>query len=379
MDAITLVLFVIGLVLLIVGAEALVRGASRLATTVGISPLVVGLTVVAFGTSSPELAVGVQAAFTDQADITLGNIVGSNIANILLILGIAATITPLTVSVQLVRLEVPLMIALSLLVLFFALDGQLGRMHGIVLIAIAIGYTAFAIYKSRKETSAENGRGSHHLDDIEPLKEQPLIVQLGLIVFGLALLVLGSRWLVNGAVAVAETLGVSQLIIGLTVIAAGTSLPEIATSVIASLRGERDLAVGSVVGSNIFNLVFVLGIVGTIAPEGIAVPAAALNFDIPVMIAVALATLPIFFTGCVIARWEGLLFLGYYIAYVLYLILDASQHDRLPAFSGVMLGFVLPLTAITLLVLAVHALRKDDACEILEPELSQQSSRPVEE
>jgi len=172
------------------------------------------------------------------------------------------------------------------------------------------------------------------------------------------LLVVGARWLVNGAVALARSLGLSELIIGLTIIAAGTSLPEVATSVIASLRGEREIAVGNVIGSNIFNILAVLGLTAAAAPDGVAVPASALRFDIPFMIAVSFACLPIFFTGYRIARWEGVLFLAYYVAYTLYLILDATGHDALPAYSTVMFEFVAPLTAVTLLILVVRALRQ---------------------
>ena len=173
---------------------------------------------------------------------------------------------------------------------------------------------------------------------------------------GLVLLVLGARWLVDGAVTFARQLGVSELIIGLTIIAIGTSLPEIATTVMASLRGERDIAVGNVIGSNLFNLLVVIGVTGIVAPAGVTVPAAALRFDIPVMIAVAVACLPVFFSGGRIARWEGGLFLGYYLAYTAYLILSATRHAALPAFSLVMLGFVLPLTAVTLLVVTGRTL-----------------------
>ncbi len=180
---------------------------------------------------------------------------------------------------------------------------------------------------------------------------------MALIAGGLALLVLGSRWLVEGAVALAQVLGVSELVIGLTVIAAGTSLPEVATSVVASIRGERDIAVGNVIGSCLFNVLAVLGLSSVFSADGILVAAAALRFDIPVMIAVSVACLPIFFTGYQIARWEGALFLAYFAGYTLYLILGAGQHDALPAFSAVMGMFVLPLTAVTLAVLAIRAHR----------------------
>lgn len=356
MDAITLTLFLLGLVLLVVGAELLVRGASRLAATVGISPLVIGLTVVAYGTSSPELAVSVQSTFTGQADIALGNVVGSNIFNVLFILGVSALVAPLLVAQQLVWLDVPIMIGISLLIFVFALDGVIGRLEGAFLVLAAITYTVFLIRQSRKEGKEITEEYAQEFGADEDSARGPIVLQLGFIVGGLALLVLGSRWLVNGAVEAAHWLGVSELVIGLTIIAAGTSLPEVATSVLASIRGERDIAVGNVVGSNIFNLLAVLGFCGLVAPGGVHVSPAVLNFDLPVMIAVAIACLPIFFTGHVIARWEGALFLGYYVAYSLYLILHATGHDALPRFSVLMLEFVIPLTVLTLIILAVRSL-----------------------
>jgi cation:H+ antiporter len=356
MDLVTLLLFVVGLVLLVVGAEALVRSASRLAVAIGISPLVVGLTVVAFGTGSPELAVVVQSSLAGQPDVGLGNVIGSNIANVLLILGIGAVIVPLSVSQRLVRLEVPLMIGISFLVLLMALNGMITRMNGALLFAGMIAYTIFAIYGSCKENEEIQSEYNQEFG-CEPPTGKQIFLQIALIAVGLALLVLGSRWLVGGAVAIATALGISELVIGLTVIAVGTSLPEIATSVIASLRGERDIAVGNVVGSNIFNILAVLGIMAILSPDGVPVASGVLGFDLPVMIAVAVACLPIFFTGCLIARWEGALFLAYYIAYTVYLILSAAEHDVLPTYSGVMLWFVIPITAVTLLVLVLRVWR----------------------
>lgn len=357
MDTTTLILFLFGLVFLIVGAELLVRGASRLAAAVGVSPLVIGLTVVAYGTSSPELAVSIQSAFSSQADIALGNVVGSNIFNILFILGVSALVAPLLVAQQLVWLDVPIMIGVSLATLFFALDGVIGRFDGAVLFIGAILYTAFLIHQSRKEDKDIEDEYAQEFGGNESPSSNVVVSQLGLIVVGLALLVLGSRWLVNGAVEVARWFGVSELVIGLTIIAAGTSLPEVATSVLASIRGERDIAVGNVVGSNIFNLLTVLGLTSLLAPGGVNVAPAVLSFDLPVMIVVAVACLPIFFTGHVIARWEGALFFGYYLAYTLYLILAAAEHDALPQFSLLMLKFVIPLTVLTLALVTVRSVR----------------------
>ncbi|MES0873661.1 calcium/sodium antiporter [Sinimarinibacterium thermocellulolyticum] len=348
-----LVSLALGLALLIAGAELLVRGASRLALRFGISPLVVGLTVVAFGTSSPELAVSVQAGLAGQAGIAAGNIVGSNIFNLLFILGLAALILPLAVSQQLVGLDVPLMIGVSLLFWVMALDGRIGRFDGLLLAAGIVGYTVFAIHQGRKENPEIQAEYAQEFGAANGWLGR-LPVQLALIAGGLALLVLGATWLVDSAVAIARVLGVSEVVIGLTIVAAGTSLPEVATSIVAALRGERDIAVGNVVGSSIFNLLAIGGIAALVTPGGLEVAPALVTFDLPVMAAVAFACLPIFATGHRIARWEGALFFTYYVAYVTFLILAATQHDTLPLFGGAMLGFVLPLTAVTLLVLWVR-------------------------
>ena len=352
----SILLFVAGLVFLIVGAEAMVRGASRMAAALGISPLVIGLTVVAFGTSSPELAVGIKAALSDQGSIAVGNVVGSNIFNVLVILGLSAVIVPLVVSQQLVRFDVPLMIGLSVLVLVFAWDGAFRRADGLLLLTGLVLYFWFLIYQSRRTNATPNEAAIAQEPGSEPVTSR-WVLNLTLVAAGLALLVLGSRWLVDSAVSFAQYLGVSELVIGLTIVAAGTSLPEAVTSAVAAMRGERDIAVGNVVGSNIFNIMGVLGFVCLLSPSGIAVPDVVIGFDIPIMIAVAFACLPLFYTGGMISRPEGALLLAYYAAYSLYVILAATQHDALPRFSAVMLYFVIPLTAVTLVVLALRELR----------------------
>ncbi|MBS7458470.1 calcium/sodium antiporter [Coralloluteibacterium stylophorae] len=352
----TALLLIAGLVLLLVGAEALVRGASRLAAATGLSQLVIGLTVVAFGTSAPELAVGLDAAWRGSVDVAIGNVVGSNITNVLLILGLSALVAPLVVSRQLVRLDVPVMIACSLAVLALAWNGRIGRVEGIVLALAAVAYVILQIRASRR--AGEDAPVPAPDAGATAVRGPRGWIGNGLLVLGgLALLVLGARWMVGAAVTVAEALGLSELVIGLTVIAVGTSLPEIATSLLATLRGQRDLAVGNVVGSNILNLLAVLGLTAAFAPDGLPVGRATVHFDLPVMIATAVACLPIFFTGHCIRRWEGALFLGYYVVYVAYLLLQATQHDALPAFSGTMLYFVLPLTAVTLAVTLSRSLR----------------------
>lgn len=355
MNGMALVLFVLGLAFLVLGGELVIRGASRTAARLGIPPLVIGLTVVAYGTSAPELAVSVQSAFGGQADIAIGNVVGSNVFNILFVLGLSAVLTPLVVAQQLVRFDVPLLIGASVLMEVLGLDGRLGRLDGLLLFAGVLTYTVVVIRQSRKPQAAPIDAEYEH-EYGRSARSSGLLANLLLIAGGVALLVVGSRWLVAGAVTLARSLGVSELIIGLTIVAVGTSLPEVVTSVVAALRGERDIAVGNAVGSSIFNILSVLGLASLLSPTGIAVSEPALHFDIPVMIAVAVACLPVFFTGYVIARWEGLLFLTYYGIYTLYLVLAATHHDALPAFSLTMAAFILPLTAVTLVTLALRAL-----------------------
>jgi cation:H+ antiporter len=353
----TAVMFVVGLVTLVAGAQLLVRGASKLALSFGISPLVVGLTVVAFGTSAPELAVSVRSSWGGQVDIALGNVIGSNIFNVLFILGLSAVIAPLVVAPQLIRQEVPIMLGASLLLFLLALDGGIGRLDAALLFGLLIAYTVFLIRQSRREQQATRDEYAQEFGDTGSRWDRHWGVQIALILAGLALLVLGANWLVDAAVTFARIFGLSEMVIGLTIVAAGTSLPEVATSVVATMRGERDIAVGNVIGSNAFNILAVLGVSGLVAPQALWVAPAMLNFDMPVMIAVAAACLPIFFTGYVIARWEGVLFLFYYAAYTAYLLLAAQRHDALATYGTVMATVVLPLTAVTVVVIAAREWR----------------------
>ncbi|TAK55060.1 MAG: calcium/sodium antiporter [Gammaproteobacteria bacterium] len=350
--------FLIGLIALVAGAQVLVRGASKLALSFGISPLVVGLTVVAFGTSAPEMAVSVRASWGGQVDIALGNVVGSNIFNVLFILGLSALAAPLLVAPQLIRQEVPLMIGASLLAFGLSIDGGIGRIDGALLFGLLLAFTVVLVRQSRqvgRETQGEYAREFAAPDG--QAWDRHWAAQLALIGGGLALLVVGANWLVEAAVTFARALGLSEMVIGLTIVSAGTSLPEVATSLVATLRGERDIAVGNVIGSNVFNLLGVLGLSGLVAPQALPVSPAMLSFDMPVMIGVAVACLPIFFTGHVIARWEGALFFFYYAAYMAYLLLAAQQHDQLDTYRTAMVTVVMPLTAITLAVFMVRHYR----------------------
>jgi cation:H+ antiporter len=346
-------MFVLGLVVLVIGADVMVRGASRLAVSFGVSPLVVGLTVVAFGTSAPEMAVSVGSALAGTPDLAIGNVVGSNIANVLLILGISALITPLLVDEQIIRQEIPIMIGASALLVVMALDGNIGLLESIMLFALVIAYTVFLVVQSRR--ASKSVQDEFETEIPTSTWDRHWGVQVALIVVGLAMLVVGADWLVDAAVAFARAFGVSDLVIGLTVVAVGTSMPEIATSIVAAMRGQRDIAVGNVVGSNVFNILAVLGAAGIASGVGLPVSEAARNFDLWVMLAVAFACLPIMITGREIARWEGVVFLAYYAAYTAWLVLQAQQHDSLPAFSGIMLGYVMPITVITIVVSIVRS------------------------
>jgi len=338
-----------GLVCLVLGAESLVRGAAKLALSFGISPLVVGLTVVAFGTSAPEMAVSAGAALDGKVDIAIGNVVGSNIFNVLFILGVSALIAPLIVNVQLIRQEVPIMIMATVALVAMMWDGSLAVWESAVLLTSLVIYTVFLVVQSRRQGAAADAEFGDEVD-MSSTWDRHWAVQLVLIAIGLALLVLGSQYLVDAAVTVARHLGVSDIVIALTIVAAGTSLPEVATSITAAIRGQRDIAVGNVVGSNTFNILGCLGVSGVLSGSGLMVAESVINFDAWVMLAVALACLPIFITGREIARWEGAVFVLYYVAYTAYLVMASQQHDALPQFSSVMLYFVVPLTVITLLV-----------------------------
>lgn len=346
-----------GLALLLVGAELLVRGASRLAAALGIAPLVIGLTVVAYGTSAPELAVSVRAGLAGSAGLAVGNVLGSNLFNILLVLGLSSLLVPLDVSRKLIRIDVPILVAVTTLAYVLALDGRLGRGDGAVLLALAAAYTGLQVFAARRPRSGTERAGDGAGEGSREGAGGSWPVQVALVLGGLALLVVGAGWLVEGAVAMARWLGVGETLIGLTIVAAGTSLPEVATSIVAGVRGERDLATGNVVGSDIFNVLVVLGAAGALSPRGLPIPEQALRFDFPVALAAAFACLPIFFTGHRIARWEGALFLAYYAAYVLYLFLSAARRPSLAAFERAMLVYVIPLTAVTLATVTVRALR----------------------
>lgn len=366
MSPLVAVWFVVGVVALVVGAESLVRGSSRLAARSGLSPVVIGLTVVAFGTSAPELAVSIGAAAGGESEIALGNVIGSNIANVLLVLGLSAVVGGgLVVAQRIVRVDVPIMIVMSALVLVLGLDGRIGRLDGGLFVAILIVYLVWTVRSAVGDQDADEEHdgvadaatlASEYSSALgrEKIRGSSLWRDLLYVVGGLALLVVGAQSLVTAATDIARALDISELVIGLTVVAIGTSLPEIATSVVAAARGQRDMAVGNAIGSNLFNILAVLGITGVVSP--VIVSSGARGFDLPFMLAVAVACLPIFADGFILRRWQGAVFLSYYVAYLVWLGLDAAEHDLQSAFSSLMLYFAVPLTALTVIVVAYRAI-----------------------
>ncbi len=289
--------------LLFVGAELLVRGGVGLALRLGLTALVVGLTVVAYGTSSPELLVSVKAAFLGQSGISVGNVIGSNIFNIAVILGLAALIKPIRASSEIIRRDGPVMVLVTLLGMVALWDSRIERWEGVLLLLGSIIYTWWIVRHARREAG----------DKDESLTEMGLGKALIFILMGLGVLVLGSQLLVTNAVFMARSWGVSEAVVGLTIIAAGTSMPELATSVVGAIRGQSDISLGNVVGSNIFNLLFVLGMASVIHPiQAVGIR----GVDQLFMLGLAVLLTPLMWTGKVIGRKEGALLLMIYAAYL---------------------------------------------------------------
>jgi len=360
MTPLEIVLFILGFFLLLVGAEFLVRGASRLAITFGVTPLVVGLTVVAYGTSAPELAITSMASYETppQPDIAVGNVVGSNISNLLLVLGFASIIMPLVVAKSIVWRNGPIMLAVSAVLVAMSYDGEIQRLEAAFLLVGAILYSVYAIYAGRRDKQLQKIASEEV--EAEPVHSTiGMLLQLGWIVLGLGMLVLGSNWLVDGAVSFAHYVGVSELVIGLTIVAVGTSLPEVATSAVAAFKGETDIAVGNVVGSNIFNVLLVVGGTGLISPQILVVSADAMWIDMPIMLAVSVASLIVFFTGYQIARWEGCILLSFFVIYTVYRYLQGGGSSLAEPFAQIMLVLVAPVTFGLLIFSAVWKIAKE--------------------
>lgn len=348
---------VIGLSALLLGGELLVRGATKIAQSFGMSPLLIGLTVVSLGTSAPEMAICMDAAFMGSPEIALGNIVGSNISNVLLILGLTAVVYPIVVHRKILQREVPLMIGASALFLLLAFDGNLHPTDGLILLSAMALFLIWQFLSSKGSKPVETSGPDSEQPEVESLtSKSDQLLSIVWVVVGVASLWFGARWMVGGAAEIAESFGVSQLVIGLTIVAVGSSAPEIITSLLAARRGYPELAVGAVIGSNIANLLLVGGATAAVS-RNIVVPVEAFQFDIPVMMVASVACLPIFASGNLIDRWEGSLFLICYVAFNAILFLKSIYSDQLPTWFQLVWPIALPLVLGTLLALWIHRLK----------------------
>lgn len=321
-----------GLALLGWGGDALVRGASRIAAAAGISPLVVGLTIVAFGTSAPELAVSVIASWQGSSDVAAGNVVGSNIFNVAFILGLCALVVPLTIAPDLLRRDMPVVAGTAALCVLLGADGRVANWEGGLLFGLAVVYTVVLIRGGTGPAAEGSGPvGEAALPSGTPggSRTRELATSGAWCLAGLVGLVLGARWFVEGASDLARSLGISELIIGLTIVAGGTSLPEVATSLVASWKGERGIAVGNVVGSNIYNTLLILGVAALASPGGLVLAPALQQMDVPIMLGISILLFVTAYSGRRIGRSEGLLFLGVYAGFIVLLVTRETDPSRL--------------------------------------------------
>jgi K+-dependent Na+/Ca+ exchanger related-protein len=318
------IVFIAGLVIIILGAEFVLRGASRLAARLGIKPLIIGLTVVSVGTSMPELAVGITAVSENTGSLAVGNIAGTNIFNILFILGLSAAIRPLPLQLLSIRLDVPVMIVSAIALFLMALDGTLSRIEGAILTLAAVAYAMALIRISKKESAKMRQEFAEEFSAQVLLKEKNSVMawigNIILLMAGLALCMLGADLLVAGAVQIAQAMGVSDAVIGLTIVAVGTSAPELATTIVATIKNDRDVAVGNLIGSSISNILFILGVTCLVAPQGVDISSDILWLDLPMAAAVAIVCYPVFRSDRMVTRREGMIFVIIYLAYMALLL-----------------------------------------------------------
>ncbi|KTC12460.1 conjugal transfer protein TraR [Pseudomonas marginalis ICMP 11289] len=340
---------VVGLLLLLIGAELSVRSAVHLAALFKIRPLIIGLTVVAMGTSAPQMAVSLQAAFSDNTDIAVGSVIGGNIFSVLVILGLCALVTPLRVARQVLRVDIPLMIGACLLVIALSLTGEFSKFDGVVLLA-GLLVCLFIVVR-------QGGHAPRH-GHADTTEKPRALMRIAMLAGGLLLLTSGGHLLVDASVVIAINLGLSERIIGLTVIAIGTSLPALMTSLIAAMRGERDIAVGNVIGSNLFNLLGVLGLTALVAPVPLTISPNALVFDLPIMLGVAILCVPLFYSGYRIDRVEGLFLLSLYLTYGLHIVSISTGMLLAERLEGMVLRFIVPLLGIIVAFGTVRAWRR---------------------
>lgn len=324
MEISSLVVFLGGLVVIVVGAEFLLRGASYLAALLGIKPMIIGLTVVSLGTSAPELAVGITAVSHGSPEIAVGNIAGTNLVNLLLILGLSAAIRPLPLQINSIRLDVPVMIFSAVLIIFMALNGELSRIEGGILFGFAIIYTIILIKQSKKESWQLHREYSEEYSSSVLVKDKKktgiVLLNILFLIGGIAMAIIGSDLLVAGASQIARSLGVSEAVIALTIVAIGTSAPELVTTMVATFKNDRDVAIGNLIGSSIYNILIILGVTAMVSKSGIAVSRQLLLIDLPLAALVAIACYPVFKTSKMVTRKEGIVFVCCYILYIITLL-----------------------------------------------------------
>jgi cation:H+ antiporter len=323
-----ILLLILGLVLLVFGAEVMVRGAARTATVLGVPPMVIGLTVVAIGTSTPELAVSISAGLKGSGGLGVGNIAGANVFVMLFVMGLSALWKPLPLQAQVIRLELPMIVVAALMMTALAWDGRLSQLDGLILLGGGIGYTLAllrmtrrASRAARKEFRDEYGPQTVHRKHPRWLADAGYVVML---LGGIALVVTGAELLVRGAVSIAEAAGVSTGLIGLTIVAFGTSSPELVTTLVATYRDDRDVAVGNLVGSGVYNILAILAIACAVTPGGLPVERRLLSFDLPLMAGVAIGAVPVFITGRRVSRFEGGLGIAIYLSYLTWLVVTRT-------------------------------------------------------
>lgn len=311
-------LIVVGLTALVGGAELLIRGGSRVASRLGISPIVVGLTFVSIGTSAPELAVGIDAGLKGNGGLVVGNIAGTNVVNVLLILGLSAAIRTLPLDSVTLRLDLPMMASAAVILLLLAIDGVLSTVDGIVLLFVAVAYTALIVKNSKRESPRVQAEYAEEYT--VPAGRLAATRDVAVLVTGTVVIVVGADWLVSGAVDLAVALDVSNALIGLTVVAIGTSAPELATTIVSTIRGDRDIAIGNLIGSSVYNIGLILGTTAVVVPGRFDLSAPLTYVDIPIMTGVALLCVPMFVVGAKITRTEGVACVAAYGVYLAYLV-----------------------------------------------------------
>ena len=344
-------LVIVGLATLLAGGDLLLRGATKVAESFGMTRLMIGLTIVSLGTSAPETAICVDAALQTKPEIALGNIIGSNVANVLLILGLTALVIPIVIDRKIIQREVPVMIGVTFLFLALVSDGHLTRADGVLLLTGMACFLVWQFVSASKEPDSAIQQEDNN--EVKPNFLRSAIF----ILFGVAMLWFGAGWMVKGATGLAATFGVSELVIGLTIVAIGSSSPEIVTSLLAARRGYPEMAVGSVIGSNIANLLLVSGITAVLSTK-IEVPKDAFEFDIPVMVIASIACLPIFATEHKLVRWEGALFLACFAAFTCFLLFRPRISQIFPVGSQIVWPIATPLILATVVVVSYRLLKK---------------------